>query len=250
MIPIYNLEPSDWRDLQNKVAKIYLDLGFNATVEKDIQTARGVVNVDVYCEKTTDHLVDINIVECKYWTSAVPKTIIHSFRSVIADYGANMGLIISKNGFQSGAFEAAKNSNVALLTFDEFQNSFRSRWLESVIDSLEEVGYPLRKYCDPLETFAAREYDKLTREKQLHINGLMKKYYATSSSTMRILYKDVMSGKLMLEYIDNRIRKEGEQLNGKPVTCLMTYFDSLYATCLLAVKEFDEAYGKKLRKWA
>ena len=104
MIPIYNSDPSDWRDLQKKVAKIYSDLGYETTIEKDIQTARGIVNVDVFSTKNVSYLTDTTIVECKHWNKPVPKTVVHAFRSVISDYGANNGYIISQNGFQSGAF--------------------------------------------------------------------------------------------------------------------------------------------------
>src|ERR1700748_2744161 len=139
MIPIYNSDPSDWRDLQKKVAKIYSDLGYETTIEKDIQTTRGIVNVDVFSTKNVSYLTDTTIVECKHWNKPVPKTVVHAFRSVISDYGANNGYIISQNGFQSGAFEAAQNSNIKLLTFNEFQNAFRIQWLDAVIDTMEDV---------------------------------------------------------------------------------------------------------------
>jgi hypothetical protein len=248
MIPIYNSEPADWRDLQNKVAKIYTDLGYETTVEKDIQTARGTVNVDVFCTKSVSYLTDTNIVECKYWANSVPKTVVHAFRSVISDYGANTGYIISKNGFQSGAFDAAKNSNVKLLTFDEFQAAFRTRWLDAVIDKIEEVGYPLRKYADPMEMFAASDYDSLPDERQMHISQLMRKYYNISLHSMRILYKDVMNGKLQLEYIDETVTRHYEYFPEIKISCLMDYFDIMQDTCVKAVNAFDEAYGKRLRK--
>jgi restriction system protein len=248
MIPIYSSEPSDWRDLQDKTAKIYADLGYETTIEKDIQTARGIVNVDVFCTKSYSYLIDINIVECKHWTNPVPKTIVHAFRSVITDSGANTGYIISRSGFQSGAFEAAQNSNIKLLTFDDFQTAFRTRWLDAVIDRIEEVGYPLRKYCDPMETFAAREYDQLSEERQTQISQMMRKYYNISMNSMRLLYKDVMSGKLMLEYIDERIIENCKDFPGMKINCLMDYFNIMHDTCVRTVNEFDEAYGKRLRK--
>jgi len=230
------------------VAKIYFDLDYETAIEKDIQTARGIVNVDVFCIKNSADLRDTSIIECKHWTNPVPKTIVHAFRSVVTDYGANIGYIISKSGFQSGAFEAAQNSNIKLLTFDEFQTAFRTRWLDAVVDKIEEVGYPLRKYCDPMETFAANEYDRLPEERQRQISQMMNKYYNISMHSMRILYKDVMNGRLMVPYIDERIIENCKDFPGAKIDCLMDYFDIMYDTCVRVVEEFDQAYGKRLRK--
>lgn len=40
---IYESEPTDWRDLQLKVSEILSTIGFDCTIEKDIETVRGTV---------------------------------------------------------------------------------------------------------------------------------------------------------------------------------------------------------------
>ena len=40
--------PNNWRELQNHVAKIFRDIGFDTMIEKHITTARGHVVIDVY----------------------------------------------------------------------------------------------------------------------------------------------------------------------------------------------------------
>ena len=248
ILPIYNVAPRNWQDLQIKVAKIYSDIGYETHIEADIPIVRGTVNVDVLCIKKTALVNETIIIECKHWNNRVPKTIAHAFRSVIADHGANSGYIISKSGFQEGAYESIKNTNIRLLTFDEFQSAIRSTWLEAVIDNIEEVGYPLRKYCDPLATFTANEYDQLSIEKQQQIDEMKLKYYHIALHTFRGLYKDVMSGKLQIEYIDEQILSNSKDLNGIEVNCLMDYFEVMHETCIRLVAEFDKLYGKKLRK--
>jgi restriction system protein len=42
--------PKDWRDLQIQVEKIMKESGLIAESEKDIETVRGIVNIDVYAE--------------------------------------------------------------------------------------------------------------------------------------------------------------------------------------------------------
>jgi hypothetical protein len=58
----------------------------------------------------------------------VPKTVVHAFRTDMDEIGAHVGFIISAKGFQSGALEAARNTNIELLSWDEFQERFFARW--------------------------------------------------------------------------------------------------------------------------
>jgi hypothetical protein len=51
-------------------------------------------------------------IECKNWRKKVPRSVVHGFRTVVGDSGANWGAIVSLHGFQSGAYEAARYSNV------------------------------------------------------------------------------------------------------------------------------------------
>ena len=57
------------------------------------------------------------VVEAKSWRSNVPKEKILALRSIVDDTGADRGFLISEKGFQSGAWEAAKKSNVELEKF-------------------------------------------------------------------------------------------------------------------------------------
>src|SRR4051794_16957058 len=115
---IFTDEPKDWSGLQDRVAQVFNEIGCLVEVEKDIVTTRGSVNVDVYIQDTTKVPNLVYLCECKYWESHVPKSVVHSFRTVVADYGAHVAFLISKRGFQSGAFEAAANSNIMLLTWN------------------------------------------------------------------------------------------------------------------------------------
>jgi len=53
---------------------------------------------------------------------------VHSFQSVVSNIGANLGYIISRNEFQSGAYEAASKTNIVLLTWNEFQALLFDSW--------------------------------------------------------------------------------------------------------------------------
>ena len=120
--------PTRWQELESKVAQILGECGYEVEVQKNVQLARGDVNIDVWAD---DHGSPSNIiaVECKHWSTAVTKNVVHAFRTVVGDSGANTGLIVSSAGFQDGAVEAAAYSNVRLVDWDEFQEMFVARWL-------------------------------------------------------------------------------------------------------------------------
>lgn len=145
-----NTVPKDWRDLQNQTARFLNQAGYHAVSPCEISTARGKVEVDVLVD-SPDELVKRIICECKYWDSAVPKEKVHAFRTVVADSGASLGLLISKSGFQSGAIEAASYSNIQLITWDDFLSIVKDRWILQNLKELKRLSAPLSFYLNQLK---------------------------------------------------------------------------------------------------
>lgn len=142
--------PSTWEELQDLVALLLNQAGYYAVSPYTIDTVRGTVEVDVFVE-SPDVFVKTIICECKFWSTPVPKEKVHAFRTVVHDSGAALGLLISRVGFQSGAIEAAKLSNVRLLTWEEFTNLIADQWIISQLRHLKKYSEPLSVYTDPLD---------------------------------------------------------------------------------------------------
>jgi len=117
---ITNHKPSTWQDLQTAVAQLLSECGFETATTKNVTTARGQVELDVYAEEDVKGRRYSVACECKYWATRVPQTVIHAFRSVVADIGVNVGYVISMEGFQSGSFRASELTNLRLVTWQEF----------------------------------------------------------------------------------------------------------------------------------
>jgi len=151
MTLITESSPSDWRHLQTAVGDILSECGFAVEVEKTLETVRGDVELDVHGLETVDRRTYSVACECKHWQSRVPKTVVHAFRTVVADLGINSGYIISSSGFQSGAFEACESTNVKLLTWNQFQDEFLHTWLEKYLaPMITESLDPILTYTEPL----------------------------------------------------------------------------------------------------
>ncbi len=146
---IFDRQPSDWADLQALVGQLFSELGCLVEVEKPVLLARGHKEVDVWVQDQAMVPPSTILVECKFWGSAIPQDVIHSFRTVVSDAGANRGYIVSKKGFQSGAHEAAQLTNVELVTFEELQDIFFSRWKVAIARRMMPYADRLFPYWDP-----------------------------------------------------------------------------------------------------
>ncbi|MCC7423769.1 MAG: restriction endonuclease [Planctomycetaceae bacterium] len=143
--------PTSWQDLQEQVALILTECKLSAEIEQSVTTARGTVSVDVVAVDLTQNPTQSYLCECKYWSKRISKDVVHSFRTVVADYGANSGLLISSAEFQKGAYEAASFSNVKLLTWDHFEQLWTARWIEHYLrPRLYEAHEVLSDYMEPL----------------------------------------------------------------------------------------------------
>ncbi len=65
--------PDTWQSLQTEVGRILEECGFDGEVERKIQSARGVVELDVYAEETVRGRKYAIVFECKHWNHASRK---------------------------------------------------------------------------------------------------------------------------------------------------------------------------------
>ena len=183
---MYSTAPNNWRSLQQKVYRIFKDIGFGAETQKTIQTARGKVEVDVFAERSKPIRMVI-LAECKHWNRSIPKSVVHAFSKVVQDYGANLGYIISKVGFNAGAYDAAKFTNIRLLTWEEFKNTFELEWLKSLSPRVSEDFRLLMDCTEPLvATSVFKIVNALPKRKQAEFMRLRNEFCELGSLTTTV----------------------------------------------------------------
>jgi hypothetical protein len=129
---------ADWRDLQEKTRQLFAEMDYEAEVSRSVELAgRGKKEIDVFVTDPHASYNKVYLVECKHWESRVPQEVVHSFKTVMEETGANTGFIVSKVGFQSGAHDAARFTNIKLLTFDELQHLYGNEWFRKQRAKLE-----------------------------------------------------------------------------------------------------------------
>ncbi len=146
----------DWKDLQDKVANLFREMGYDVLTPHVIEHARGSKEVDVYVRDLRTSVPQVILIECKHWGAKVPQDTVHSFRTVMSDCGANTGIIVGSTGFQSGANKAAAYTNIELKTWESLQLAYGNEWFLRQKERLAPLGAELRMkdtlYLDQWET--------------------------------------------------------------------------------------------------
>lgn len=152
--------PTDWNDYQEHAATLFRSMGLSAETNVSIQGVRTDHNVDVVVRSHHAGFDVMWLVECKHWSSPVSKLHVLALREIVADTGADRGILLCEAGFQSGAVEAANLTNVQVTSLENVR-----RTAGGDISAMR-----LRELFDRLESCRVRYWDL---PKELRIaNGL------------------------------------------------------------------------------
>lgn len=103
---------ANWKEYQEEAAEFFRALGLHAQTDITVQGVRTTHDVDVLVKSHHAGFDVTWIVECKHWNSKVSKLHVLALREIVSDVGADRGILLAENGFQSGAVEAAALTNV------------------------------------------------------------------------------------------------------------------------------------------
>lgn len=141
--------PQRWEELEEAVTNILTDAGMNAKRQVRLDFPRGGAVVDVLASEVHDGITTWIICECKNWSTNIPQDVVQSFRTVMQESGAHRGYVISKLGFQIGAVEAARSTNIELVTFEAFQDKYFDKWLAAQRCVVEREVKGIHSYYEP-----------------------------------------------------------------------------------------------------
>jgi hypothetical protein len=108
-----------WSAYQEDVANFFRGLGLEAETNVRLEGARGVHDIDVFVGFQSAGIEVTWVVECKQWSRPIPKDRVLVLAGVMADIGADRGLIVAESGFQAGAIRATANTNITLTSLED-----------------------------------------------------------------------------------------------------------------------------------
>lgn len=105
---------AEWSDYQEEVAEFFRSIGLQADTNVTLKGVRTSHDIDVVVRSSHVGFDLLWLVECKLWKTAVSKLHVLALREIVSDLGADRGILMAENGFQSGAQDAAWLTNVQL----------------------------------------------------------------------------------------------------------------------------------------
>lgn len=132
---------TDWDDYQEETAALFRSMGLDAATNVTIQGVRTTHEVDVVVKSHHAGFDVMWLVECKHWKSAVSKLHVLALREIVADTGSDRGILLCEAGFQSGAIEAARLTNVLVSSLENVRltagSDLASMRLRELFDRVE-----------------------------------------------------------------------------------------------------------------
>lgn len=130
-----------WSDYQDQVAEFFRSLGMEADTNVAVQGVRTKHDVDVEVRGRHVGFELFWIVECKRWATKVPKEKVLALRTIVDDVGADRGIMMAESGYQSGALQAARSTNVMLTSLADLRETLAydlgNLRLEVVLDRVD-----------------------------------------------------------------------------------------------------------------
>ena len=114
---------TDWLEYQEEVAGLFRSLGLSAVTDQSVQGVRTAHNVDVVVRSKLAGIDQLWLIECKRWNRPVSKSTVLTLRSIVDDTGADRGIMMAESGYQSGAVEAARHTNITLTSMADLKVS-------------------------------------------------------------------------------------------------------------------------------
>jgi len=139
-----------WHDYQEEVAEFFRKLGCDVEVDARVQGARAKHNIDVWVKF---HRYGFEIkwaIDCKQHKEPIRLEKASALREIVVDIGADHGVLLAESGFQPGAKDVVKSTNISLRTFEELRELAKPDLLSNILRKLEEKAERLDELMSDL----------------------------------------------------------------------------------------------------
>lgn len=131
-------EKPEWYQFQETISIHFNSIGARAETNVTVHGIRTTHDIDILVETKFLGQDILWIIEAKKWNTKINKLQVLGLRTIVNDVGADRGFIISEKGFQSGAIEAAKNSNIRLVSLSQLITETKELIQSEIIKSYKK----------------------------------------------------------------------------------------------------------------
>lgn len=129
---------TDWQGYQQAVADLFSGVGLSVATNERVEGVRTSHNVDVVVRGEQAGIKQLWLVECKKWNRRISKDTVLTLRSIVSDTGADRGFMMAESGYQSGAFEATRHTNITLTSIADLNATLAEERGNSMLRSILE----------------------------------------------------------------------------------------------------------------
>jgi hypothetical protein len=240
-------EPRNWKELQDRVGRIFNEIGYKTRIGKTTRMVRGKTNIDVLAQNVAEEPHVLYLCECKHWSRRVSQQVIQAVRTDVVDVGANYGLIISKRGFQGGSYRKTKFTNVMLMTWEQFQEKFLQKWVTGMANRSAAIADELMPFTEYLIGRRLESIlDQLPEPKQKEMLRLNRAFDHVACMAFEWGQE--------AGFFRGRVQKLqpcvlGDPLEPSeevPIRCYRDYAEYIFGNCRRAMKLFERTAGQHL----
>lgn len=232
----------EWQRYQDDAAAYFTSLGLSAEVEARDEGARGIHDIDVLVTGTAFGLEVRWVVECKNWSTNIPKEKVLALQAIVQDTGADRGILLSEVGFQSGAIRVTRNTNITLTSLATLRANTHDALGEEIVTSLHWRWNQIMKRLSKVHKQQKPEHGMFTPSLAVKaplmfldsaledgLNGEFPTIYALDGKGGRLSAKDfdelIAAGTKLIEdaerYADEHLNPNAEQDGAEqPATAL------------------------------
>jgi hypothetical protein len=187
----------NWREYQEQAASFFRQLGLKANIEHPLKGARGVHKIDVFVSGELYGIEFSWVVECKAWKQNIPKEKVLALQSIVQDVGADRGYLLSEKGFQSGAIQVSRNSNIILTSIDHLSEITKEARFQTIA---ENRSFEIKKSMERLTEFKRRSEKAAYNPIRLELRGDL--------GVCELLLDDALKGNFPVEYPMKKVEFE------------------------------------------
>ncbi len=155
---------SAWHQYQENVASFFRSIGYTAVVDARVKGVRSGEDIDVLVTFEQHGLKTTWIIECKHVGRNVEKAEVQILKTLVAELGADRGIILSEKGFQKGAYDAVDMTNITLTSLASLRTMAQGKFIYDRIQGYAHalnrirfraedlLGWATFQQCDPAET--------------------------------------------------------------------------------------------------
>ncbi|MRX42339.1 restriction endonuclease [Agromyces kandeliae] len=149
-----------WREYQERAAEFFRSLGMTAHTDVRVEGVRSTHDIDVLVEFERAGMRQTWLVECKHLNRRVSKDRVLALREIVHDVGADRGVLLAENGYQSGALEVATKTNVVTTSLAEL---YAASWDELYVVELDRLAARVETAMDVARPYLISDRGAATR---------------------------------------------------------------------------------------